>query len=154
MKFLKDALGDKSSGILMMVVMFVAAVAIANIGVCMGADLGQLALLVAAFLVPVAGGQIGQALQGLPNSQPPAAEGSAPGASQSDQGSLGFVQNPLGNMDIGRILKLTAVLIAMELAIRVMAIRKDAGLVGMAQICGAFLAYATASEISQKAGGV
>ena len=41
MKFLKDVFGDKSSGILMMVVMFVAAVAIANIGVCMGADLGQ-----------------------------------------------------------------------------------------------------------------
>jgi len=153
-KFLKDVFGDKSSGILMMIVMFIAAVVVANIGVCMGADLSQLALLAAVFLVPVAGGQIGQALQGLPTTQTPENGDSTPITSQTESTPLGFVQNPLGNMDFGRVLKLISVLIAMELAILVIAIRKDTGLVDMVKICGAFLAYATASEISQKAGGV
>ena len=154
MKFLKDVLGDKSSGILMMVMMFIVAVVVANIGICMNADLGQISLLVAIFLVPVAGGQIGQALQGLPATQTPTDGGSLPLTNKNATEALGFVQNPLGNIDLGRVLKLVAVLIAMELAILVMVVRKETGLIGITEICGTFLAYATASEISQKVGGV
>jgi hypothetical protein len=145
MNLLKDAFGDKSSGILMMVVMFIAAVAIANVGVCFGMELGQLSLLVSIFLVPVVGGQIGQAIQGLP---------CVPSSPNDKPQSLGVFHNPLGTIDVGRVLKLAAVLVAMELAILLIILRKDASLTGIAEICGVFLAYSTASEIAQKAGHV
>lgn len=139
MKILRDAWNDKSSGILMMLVLFIAAVAIGNVGVVLGADMSKLALLVVAFLVPVAAGQYGQALQGKP-----------PEPSTKSE-SLGLLYNVTGQVDVGRALKLIAVLVALEVAVLVMILRKDMDLVDVAKLSGVYLAYAAASEITQKA---
>lgn len=142
MNLLVDANSDKSSGVLMMLILFVAAVVVGHVGVIIGTDIGQVALLVATFLVPVAGGQIGQALQnkGL--------------GEMVTEKELGVFQNAQGKVDVGRVLKILAVIIALELAVLTMALRAETGVIGIVQLCGAYLAYATASEITQKAAGI
>jgi hypothetical protein len=142
MNLLVDANSDKSSGILMMIILFVAAVVVGHVGVIIGTDMGQVALLVGTFLVPVAGGQIGQALQnkGL--------------GEMVTEKSLGVFQNSQGAVDVGRILKIVAVIVALELAVLTMILRAETGIMGVVQLCGAYLAYATASEITQKVAGI
>jgi len=138
MNIINDKVGDKSSGILMMIVMFAAAVVVANVGLFVAKDLVALAALVGVFLVPVAGGQIGQAIQGK--------------ALPDELGKCGLLQDPAGKLDLGRILKLAAVVIALELALLVIIIRGDLG--GAVPLAMAFVGYAFASEIAQKAAGV
>jgi hypothetical protein len=138
----KDGWNDRSSGIVMMIVMFVAAVVVANIGILMGANLPQLLLIVAAFLVPVAGGQVGQAIQGPAPNEKPLPE------------SAGVVQDEHGRLEIGRVLKLAAVVVALEIALVVLLARPETGLAGVAEMCSAFIGYATVSEVTQKIGRV
>jgi len=150
MKLLNDKWNDRSSGILMMIIMFVAAAIVGNLGVILGMDIGQLALATAAFLVPVAGGQIGQALQG----KPPRPAQPSPSSTDEPVPPAGVLDDETGKLDLGRILKIAAIIVALELAILVMVLRKDAGMIGVAELASAFIGYATASEITQKVGRI
>jgi hypothetical protein len=148
----RDRVGDNSSGILMMIIVFVAAVIIANVGVIIGADIGQLSILVGAFLVGAAGGQIGQALQGKP-SETPLVDALLPMEGKPKimiPPQLGVLQNTNGRTDQGRMLKLLAIVVALELAILILFVRGGESLVTVAEFCGVFIGYATASEITQK----
>lgn len=171
MNLLQDYQGDSSSGILMMIITFIAATLIANLGVFIGIDLSQLTLLTGAFLVPTIGGQIGQALQKRSNPSPDidnsgenkvegvntqegANDGSATPSQPRARSSLGVFHSPYGYMDTGRILKVLSVFVAIELAIVIILVSKNGGIAGASELCGAFITYATASEFTQKVGGI
>ncbi len=145
MKLLRDLWNEKSSGLLAMLVTFCLAVLIANVTVSVGMDYGVAAGIVGAFLLTAAGCQIGQAVQGKP---PESLQG-------VDKESIGIITNGSGKPDLGRILKLIAIVVAVELLILALAVRGvKEGWMGIVLLIAPFLTYAPVSDVTQKAGGI